>query len=230
MTAFEARPDIVVSLHGRNFSDSLAHFELSMDSFEPYYLLDHGARSLERLSDVPAADISSLPAPSALADVASSSTSFWASIAAKPVLIAATAFSVGVGTGVVGTKAVSDAPEPIAAPVAVVLPDAAPPLPAPVDASPAEIDAESLPPPTAGVHKKTAPANEKRPAQDVELAAERALINTARTALLRGRGQVALNTLREHYRKFRNGWRPLSSYWMRAWASLWILAPKKTTP
>lgn len=61
VAAFDARPAVVVSLHGRNFSESLLHFELSMFSSDPFYVLDHGARALELLSDVPQSEVDGYP-------------------------------------------------------------------------------------------------------------------------------------------------------------------------
>lgn len=46
-------PDVIVSLHGRNFLLSLDHVESQFPPLEPFYLLDHGGREMESLSNPP---------------------------------------------------------------------------------------------------------------------------------------------------------------------------------
>lgn len=134
---------------------------------------------------------------------AATSLSPLASLAAKPALLAATAFAVGVAAGVGGTEVFSNQdalPQPV--PVAVI---------ELVDAG-----IEVLPPPDArlpvAVVVDAAPTTDSRArskaplmGRDQALAAERSLIELARTAITRGNADNALANLKRHARKFRRG-------------------------
>jgi hypothetical protein len=114
-------------------------------------------------------------------------------------------FAVGVAVGAALHAALSDGPP---APIATLPPPPPPPAapapppppePAPPPATPAPVQARRPP-------KKilpTAPAEGDE--RDLDLAAERALIDTARTALGRAQGEAALDALRRHGDRFPAG-------------------------
>jgi hypothetical protein len=119
--------------------------------------------------------------------------------------------------------AVNEPPPPSAVPRAVttpglepprpvvVTPEAAPPPPADAPAESGAIPPASrdsaAPPPATGDSRPTqpAPGTSASARSDRELAAERELLERARTALARARGADALSALDEHARTFRRG-------------------------
>lgn len=160
-----------------------------------------------------------LSAPDAAAEAASdligptaeASTGMLASLASKPLLIAAAAFTVGIGTGVGGTHylsetnhaamhqpAITRASAPIDAGLAALQAnDAASP---PSNPDEPEVEARALP-------KRAAPKKDAAPAptRDRGLAAERALIELSRTAITRRDATTALAHLGAHRTDFPNG-------------------------
>tara|TARA_R110002096_G_scaffold433887_1_gene653691 strand:+ start:33328 stop:34116 length:789 start_codon:yes stop_codon:yes gene_type:complete len=174
------------------------------------------ARIRERLAisltGVPLSAPDAAEAVGATTATAEASTGILATLAAKPLLIAAAAFATGIGVGVGGTqyfsKSVSAPMQPLAETrVAIVSIDAG------VAALPA-YDAASSPDVVAPVVEPTAPARlpskkevapPPTPTQDRGLAAERALIELSRTALTRRDAKTALAHLAEHASGFAKG-------------------------
>lgn len=151
-------------------------------------------------------------AASATAATAEASNGILATLAGKPLLIAAAAFTTGIGVGVGGTTYFSkNAPaamqQSAEAQVAVVLIDAG------VAALPAYDAAPSLevvtpviePAAPARLPSKKEVAPPPAPTQDRGLAAERALIELSRTALTRRDAKTALAHLAEHASGFATG-------------------------
>lgn len=128
-----------------------------------------------------------------------------ASLAAKPALLAATAFGIGLGTGVVGTTYYASNPEPApvqpalvqydAAPAELPTPDAATAMVVTMDAGPVLV----TPPPKAETPRP------RSPGRDSDLAAERSLLELARTAITRSNAKTALTQLEKHARLYRRG-------------------------
>ena len=117
-------------------------------------------------------------------------------------------FAVGVAVGAVLHAAlgkrppapIATLPPPPAPPVPVAPAPPAPPEPAPLPVAPVQV---RRPPKKAPPSASTVLAEDDE--RDLDLAAERALIDTARTALGRAQGQEALDTLRRHGDRFRSG-------------------------
>lgn len=126
-----------------------------------------------------------------------------ASLAAKPLLLAASTFAVGVGVGVGTTLLLSSEAPPKPQPVVVQAADAGISVLPTLDAQPmiASIDAgqvQAAPQPTA---KPSTPNFSK----DHALAAERSLLELSRTAITRGDAKTALKQLQRHARMHRRG-------------------------
>jgi hypothetical protein len=147
--------------------------------------------------------------PSAAAGTAeAASLSPMASLAAKPALLAATAFGIGIGAGVAGTtyfasESESGAPQPAlvqhvsaldAGPRTLPTPDARAMVVVSIDAGAIAVS----PPPTEKPKARSL-------GKDKDLAAERSLLELSRTAITRGDAPTALVQLEKHARLFRRG-------------------------
>lgn len=134
-----------------------------------------------------------------------------ASLAAKPMLVALTAFAIGAGAGIVGTlffsnnapvvveSAVVSAPVLDAGLVALVVTDAQSLVIASDDASVVATPVQRRPREGAGR------GVERDTERDRALAAERALLELSRTAITRGDAQTALQELTRHKQDYRDG-------------------------
>ncbi len=131
-----------------------------------------------------------------------------ASLAAKPVLLATSAFAIGLGAGVGGTVYYSSTPPPLPSkpqPALVQIVDAgveampkpdAEPLRAVMDAAPVVLKPPSGPPAEPARHRLS---------KDDALAVERSLLELARTAITRGDAPTALLQLARHSRTYPRG-------------------------
>ena len=171
------------------------------DSIGAASLPDPGAGGSE------AAELST--APTELADAATGALSPLASLAAKPALLAATAFGLGVGAGVGGTALLSNDVPRAASPVAalVVPADAGMTESYAPDAQPMATSPDAAPTPVA--KEPTDEADTPRVARplgkDLGLAKERSLLELSRTAITRGDPDNALQHLAKHHRRYRQG-------------------------
>ncbi len=164
-----------------------------------------GARIAASVAAVPTVD----PGVSEVAGSAGEAASV-AGVASKPLLWIAASFAIGVGSGVVGTVALSGDEQTQNSSVL------------PVSAVASEMDARSvMPPPDARTTIDAAisePTVEHPPARvriaprpalpaskDKDLAAERALLELSRTAIRRGDAQTALGKLRQHKQRYARG-------------------------
>ena len=115
------------------------------------------------------------------------------------------AFLLGVGAGVGGSQLLAEPPPQVAnlsvPTVVVTVVAATPPPPPPEQTTPPIVD-DAAPVATA-----TASASAARPAgtRDVDLAAERALLELSRTALARGKADAAIRSLRLHASRYPRG-------------------------
>lgn len=131
-------------------------------------------------------------------------------VLAHPYVIAATTLVVGGALGLALTLGLSSStqrPVPLAGTasgVAAALPS--PPAEAPIatDEIP-PIAVASAAPSTGDRASKAAPSADAAPGRDVDLAAERALLDTARAAVARGQGAAALEALGQHAKQFPRG-------------------------
>ncbi len=156
-------------------------------------------------------DASSVADVGSAASGASASVSPLAALASKPALLATAAFGLGASAGVGGTlylssdSAATDTRPQVAL---VVTADAAPAsLPMP-DAKPlAAVDAALQPqtPPTVEPTPVAPPVTKPPPSRDQGLAAERAFLELARTAITRGDAETAIRSLNKHARRHRRG-------------------------
>ncbi len=149
------------------------------------------------------------PEPSSI-DPASAATSggtgLAQALAAKPAVLATVAFALGAGSGIgVYTWAQDSRPPPPAVTAPAPEPQPAPqpnPVVTPLPVAQADADTKLTPPPA-----PPAVPTPKRIAvnRDRSLAAERAAIEQARTALSRGDAAGALVSLRRHRKRFARG-------------------------
>jgi hypothetical protein len=138
-------------------------------------------------------------------DLPNHGPSLASSALAQKIPLLATVFAIGVATGAGGHALVSNrdtAATAPAVPVAAVQDPGAPPIVPPPPATPStsvEVPLVQAP----AVHAE--PKEVASPGRDTQLAAERALIETARAALARGDAARALSALDRHAREFANG-------------------------
>ncbi len=130
-----------------------------------------------------------------------------ASVASKPLLWIAASFAIGVGSGVVGTVALSDSGQTkntsvLAVPAIVAAVDAGSTMPPPDAriAGDAAVVEPTVEPPPERVRTALRPAS-----KDKDLAAERALLELSRTAIRRGDAQTALVSLKQHKQRYARG-------------------------
>jgi hypothetical protein len=125
---------------------------------------------------------------------------------AKLIASVMTAAVVGGAVGAAGHAYFAAPPPPPAAPAAPVnLAPIPPPSPTPVEPAPSAAPEPAPPPASAAAPTSSAPRSEERARSAGSLRAERLLIETASSALMRGDHASAVAALRQHARTFPRG-------------------------
>lgn len=154
------------------------------------------------------------PVPPVAAPVSAATGALTAAAGASKLTVGIASLVIGgvMGAGIHAT--VSAPPEPPPAPVvAVAVEPPMPPAPPPQQEPPVVAEPVEVPTPP-----KPAPAPVRRPSRDEQLAAERALLEMARTSLTRGQPQTALEAIAQHARRHPKGQlaEERDSLWIRA--------------